>query len=45
VEIDYKGILASDLPNGRNAGEKLELKGKSVFQIKDNKIIVLEDYS
>jgi ketosteroid isomerase-like protein len=45
VEIDYVATLASDLPNGLKAGEKLELKGKSVFQLLDNKIIILEDYS
>ncbi len=45
VQIQYEGILAVDLPNGLKAGDKLQLKGKSVFQIKDGKILLIEDYS
>ncbi|HEX3006168.1 MAG TPA: nuclear transport factor 2 family protein [Bacteroidales bacterium] len=45
VHIDYKGILAIDFPNGLKAGDKIELKGKSVFKFKNNKIIELKDIS
>ncbi len=45
VGIDYKGILAMDFPNGLKAGEKIELKGKSVFKFRDDKIIELKDIS
>lgn len=45
VEIDYAGILAKDLPNGMKAGEKIQLKGTSIFEFRDEKIAVIEDYS
>ncbi|WP_420820996.1 nuclear transport factor 2 family protein [Shimazuella alba] len=45
IEIDYEATLAIDLPIGLNAGEKLKLQGKSIFEIKDDKLIVIEDYS
>ncbi len=45
VSIDYHGILAIDLPNGIKAGDKLELKGKSIFRFDNNLIIYLEDIS
>ncbi|MGX4586054.1 nuclear transport factor 2 family protein [Paenibacillus chitinolyticus] len=45
VEIDYEGTLAADLPHGPKAGEKIALKGKSVFTIEDSKLLVIEDYS
>jgi len=45
IEIDYEGTLAVDLPNGLKSGERLQLKGKSVFAFKDGKIAVIEDYS
>jgi len=45
VQIDYSAILALDLPNGLKAGDKLELKGRSVFTFKEGKIIRLQDYS
>ncbi|MDQ0229106.1 nuclear transport factor 2 family protein [Metabacillus malikii] len=45
VGIDYVGILAVDLSVGRKAGDELRLKGKSVFQVKDGKIVDIEDYS
>ena len=31
VEIEFKGVLAQDLPNGLKAGETLALKGTSEF--------------
>ncbi|CAM3050241.1 nuclear transport factor 2 family protein [Paenibacillus taichungensis] len=45
VDIDYEGILSSDLPNGMKAGETLKLQGKSIFQMKDKKLILIEDLS
>ena len=45
AQIDYSAILAINLPNGMQAGDELELKGKSVFTFKDGKIIKLQDYS
>ena len=45
VEISYQGTLAVDLPNGLQAGNKLELKGKSIFRFSGDKIIEIEDIS
>lgn len=45
IQIDYKGILAIDFPNGLKAGDKIELKGRSVFKFKNDKIIELKDIS
>ncbi len=45
VIIDYEGILAIDLPNGLKTGDKMQLKGKSVFRIEEGKISLIEDYS
>lgn len=44
VIIDYEGILAFDLPNGYKTGDKLELKGKSVFRIENGEISLIEDF-
>ncbi|MNJ05657.1 hypothetical protein D3C73_1671250 [compost metagenome] len=45
VEINYEGKLAADLPNGLKAGDTIELKGKTIFLVRDQKIAVIEDYS
>lgn len=45
VQIDYEGTLAIDLPNGLKAGDTLQLKGKSIFMIKEGKVSLIEDYS
>ncbi|WP_425517331.1 nuclear transport factor 2 family protein [Paenibacillus solanacearum] len=45
VFIDYEGILAVDLPNGLKTGNKVQLKGKSVFKFEEGKISLIEDYS
>jgi len=45
VGIDYEGILAVDFPNGLKIGDKLQLNGKSKFEIKEGKISLIEDYS
>lgn len=45
VEIDYRGILAIDLPMGLKKGDTLALKGKSIFKFSDGKITQLTDIS
>lgn len=45
VQIDYTGILASDLPNGPKAGDTIQLKGKSTFIFRDGKVILIRDES
>ncbi len=45
IEIDYRATLVADLPNGLKTGDKIELKGKSVFRFADGKIIAIEDIS
>jgi len=45
VYIDYEGILFIDLPNGMKAGDTLKLQGRSIYQMKDEKLILIEDYS
>lgn len=45
IEVDYEATLAMDLPNGLKAGDTIKLKGKSVFRMKDEKLIMIEDYS
>ena len=45
VEINFRGILATDLPNGLKSGETLIMNGKSKYVFKDNLIILLVDES
>lgn len=45
VEIDYRAVLAIDLPNGLKAGDELELRGRSTFKFEGDKIIHLVDIS
>ncbi|UZR94191.1 nuclear transport factor 2 family protein [Chondrinema litorale] len=45
IAIDYTGKLAIDLPDGLKIGDTLNLKGKSVFHFKDDKIITIQDIS
>jgi ketosteroid isomerase-like protein len=45
IDIDYRAILAVDLPNGLKTGDTLELKGKSEFEFKDGKIVRIKDKS
>ena len=45
IEIDYKAILAIDLPNGLKTGDTLELKGKSEFEFENGKIKRITDKS
>lgn len=43
IEIDYLAVLAMDFPNGLKKGQRLELKGKSIFKFRNNKIVELTD--
>lgn len=45
IEIKYVATLAMDFPNGLKKGDKLELKGKSIFNFQGNKIIQITDKS
>lgn len=45
VEIDYIATLAHDLPNGLKQGERLELKGVSIYEFEAGKIKRLADFS
>lgn len=45
VEIDYCGVLATNLPNGMRQGDEIRLRGRSVFEFRGNKIIRLTDIS
>lgn len=38
LEVEYVGLLASDLPNGMKAGEMLRLTGHSEFAFRDGKM-------
>lgn len=43
IELDYEGVLASDLPNGMKAGESLRLTGRSEFTFRDGRIYRITD--
>lgn len=45
IEVDYYGVLAVDLPNGMKKGQEIRLRGRSIFEFKDDKIIRLTDIS
>lgn len=45
IEIDYRATLASDLPNGMKAGDRIEIAGKSIFRFADGKIVEIRDIS
>ena len=45
VEIEYVATLAHDLPNGRKRGERLQLKGVSIYEFESGKIKRLVDFS
>ncbi|MCE5215292.1 MAG: nuclear transport factor 2 family protein [Methanobacterium sp.] len=44
-KIEFKAVLAIDIPEGPKAGELVKLKGKSIFKFKNDKIISIEDIS
>ena len=45
IDINYYAVLAIDFPNGLKAGQELTMKGKSIFQFLDDKIVKLTDMS
>ena len=45
AEINYAATVAQDLPNGWKTGERVWLKGASLFDLKDGKIARLIDQS
>ena len=45
IGINYRGIIAVNLPNGLKEGDKIELQGKSIFKFIDDKIIEIIDIS
>lgn len=45
AHVLYKAVLAVDLPNGLNAGEPIELAGRSEFRLEDGKISYVKDIS
>ena len=45
IEVAYEGVLASDLPNGMEAGETLHLNGQSVFTFRDGMNYRIKDVS
>ncbi|GAB3256952.1 hypothetical protein GCM10027347_19090 [Larkinella harenae] len=45
IEIDYQATLARDLPNGLKAGDSLQLRGVSIFEMKNGKFTRISDYS
>lgn len=45
VDINFEGTLATDFPNGLKAGETIVLQGKTLFKVKDKKLLLIEDYS
>jgi hypothetical protein len=45
VQIDYRGKIALDLPNGMKAGDEIRLSGLSKFRFNGNQIIEITDIS
>ena len=45
INIDYRAVIAVDLPNGLKKGDTLKLKGQSEFEFKEGKIIRITDKS
>ena len=45
AEIEYIGVLQADLTPDLKAGNRLELRGVSVFKFSGGKIVRLSDYS
>ena len=45
IDINYKATLQVDLPNGMKTGDVMKLKGKSVFTLMNDKIIMIQDIS
>lgn len=45
IKINYKAVLAINLPNGLKTGDTLELKGESEFEFENKKIKNITDKS
>ena len=45
AEIAFEGKAAVDLPNGVRAGEMIEIRGASFFELRDNLLCRIADYS
>ncbi|WP_266365656.1 nuclear transport factor 2 family protein [Tellurirhabdus rosea] len=45
VEIDYRATVAQDLPNGLTSGQSLQLRGVSIFEMRNGKFTRISDYS
>ena len=45
IDVQYEGTLAQDLPGGLEAGEQIQLDGRSTFAFKDGKIARIVDES
>ena len=45
LDIDYVAKVAADLPNGWRTGQTVQLRGVSIFTLKDGKIVDLVDMS
>ena len=45
AEIDYHALLQADLSPELKAGTRLELRGVSILEFADGKIVRLTDYS
>jgi len=45
VDVDFSATLAIDFSEDLKAGDRIEMKGKSVFTFRDDKIIELKDIS
>ena len=45
VDVDFSATLAIDFSEELKAGDRIEMKGKSVFTFRDDKIIELKDIS
>lgn len=45
ITVVYEAVLASDLPNGLKAGQRLCLEGRAEFAFKDDRIVRIVDSS
>jgi ketosteroid isomerase-like protein len=45
AEIDYSAVVATDLPNGWKAGQKLAFTGASSFHVEGGRIVRIVDES
>ena len=45
IDINFAGTVAIDLPGGIKAGDEIELKGRSIFKFRGDKIVGLTDIS